>query len=155
MAAQKTQPAAKAAMLIRKPVHEVFEAMVNPAITSQFWFSKGTGRLDKEKKVEWAWEMYGVSQEVTVHQVTPDRSIAFNWGDTDVTITFEPKGDNATFISMEESGWAADDPNLIELIVGQTEGWTLVCASLKAYLEQGVRIKVVEDRHPDLIVKKV
>lgn len=36
MAAQKT-PAAKAAMLIRKPVQEVFEAMVNPDITSQFW----------------------------------------------------------------------------------------------------------------------
>ena len=154
MAAQKTQPAAKAAMLIRKPLHEVFVAMVNPEITSQFWFSKGTGRLDKEKKVKWEWEMYGVSQEVTVQEVIPNRSIAFNWGDTDVTITFEPKGDNATFISMEETGFAADDPDLIEKIVGQTEGWTLVCAAMKAYLEQGVRIKVVEDRHPDLVAKK-
>lgn len=36
---------AKAEMLIRGPVAEVFEAFVNPAITSQFWFSKGSGRL--------------------------------------------------------------------------------------------------------------
>jgi uncharacterized protein YndB with AHSA1/START domain len=34
---------AKAEMLMRKLVAEVFEAFVNPAITSKFWFSKGSG----------------------------------------------------------------------------------------------------------------
>ncbi|EHK53368.1 activator of Hsp90 ATPase 1 family protein [Mesorhizobium alhagi CCNWXJ12-2] len=33
-------------MLIRKPVEEVFEAIVNPDITTKFWFSKGSGRLE-------------------------------------------------------------------------------------------------------------
>jgi uncharacterized protein YndB with AHSA1/START domain len=32
-------PIAEAQMLIRKPVAKVFEAMVDPAITSRFWFS--------------------------------------------------------------------------------------------------------------------
>ena len=32
---------AKAEMLIRKPVAEVFEAFINPDITSKFWFTKG------------------------------------------------------------------------------------------------------------------
>lgn len=157
MAAQKT-PAAKAAMLIRKPVQEVFEAMVNPDITSQFWYSKGTGRLDKEKKVEWIWEMYGAVAVVSVEQVIPNSSVSFSWGAPDIAthvhITFELKDDNATFVSVEETGWDADMPNLIDLIVGQTEGWTLVMASMKAFLEQGVRIKVVEDRHPDLLVSR-
>ena len=49
---------AKAEMLIRKPVVEVFEAFVNPAITSKFWFSKGSGRLQAGKEVTWDWEMY-------------------------------------------------------------------------------------------------
>lgn len=31
-----TKPTAKAEMLIRRPVAEVFEAFVNPAITSKF-----------------------------------------------------------------------------------------------------------------------
>ena len=35
---------AKAEMLIRKPVAEVFEAFVDPAITTQFWFTKSSGR---------------------------------------------------------------------------------------------------------------
>ena len=37
---------AKAQMLIRKPVAQVFEALVEPAITSRFWFSKSSGRLE-------------------------------------------------------------------------------------------------------------
>ena len=37
---------AKAEMLIRKPVAEVFEAFVDPAITSRFWFTRGSGRLE-------------------------------------------------------------------------------------------------------------
>lgn len=42
-------PIAKAEMLIRKPVAEVFEAFVNPAVTAKFWFSKGSGRLEVGK----------------------------------------------------------------------------------------------------------
>ena len=44
-------PSAQTAMLIRKPVAEVFQAFVDPAITSQFWFTKrqrktGSGKTD-------------------------------------------------------------------------------------------------------------
>lgn len=37
---------ARAEMLIRSPVSKVFEAFVNPAITSRFWFSRGSARLE-------------------------------------------------------------------------------------------------------------
>jgi uncharacterized protein YndB with AHSA1/START domain len=33
------------AMLIRRPFAEVFEAFVDPDISSKFWFSKGSSRL--------------------------------------------------------------------------------------------------------------
>lgn len=35
------QVVAKAEMLIRRPIAEVFEAFVDPAITARFWFSRG------------------------------------------------------------------------------------------------------------------
>lgn len=38
---------AEAQMLIRKPVAEVFEAFIDPAITKYFWFTKGSNRLEK------------------------------------------------------------------------------------------------------------
>jgi uncharacterized protein YndB with AHSA1/START domain len=37
-------------MLIRRPVAEVFEAFVDPAVTSRFWFSEGSGRLEPGKR---------------------------------------------------------------------------------------------------------
>jgi uncharacterized protein YndB with AHSA1/START domain len=42
-------PAAKTGMLIRKPVADVFEALINPDITTKFWFTKGSSRLDAGK----------------------------------------------------------------------------------------------------------
>ena len=42
----------KAEMLIRKPVAEVFEAFINPDITSKFWFTKGSERLEAGKQVQ-------------------------------------------------------------------------------------------------------
>ena len=47
-----------AEMLIRKPAAEVFQAFVDPEITSKFWFSRGSGRLEVGKSVRWDWEMY-------------------------------------------------------------------------------------------------
>ena len=44
-----TQNFAKAEMLIRKPVKDVFEAIINPEITTKFSFTKSSGRLDENK----------------------------------------------------------------------------------------------------------
>ncbi len=72
-------PIAKAEMLIRKPVAEVFEAFVNPAITSKFWFSKGGGRLEAGKEVTWDWEMYHFSVSVKVKAVEQNARILVEW----------------------------------------------------------------------------
>ena len=34
---------AKAGMLIRRPVKDVFEAFVDPKITTKFWFTRAAG----------------------------------------------------------------------------------------------------------------
>jgi hypothetical protein len=57
----RAAPIAKAEMLIRRPVAEVFEAFVDPAVTSRFWFTRSTGRLEVGRRVRWDWEMYGRS----------------------------------------------------------------------------------------------
>jgi uncharacterized protein YndB with AHSA1/START domain len=60
------EPIAKAEMLIRKPPSEVFEAFISPAITTKFWFTKSSGRLETGKRVTWEWEMYLFSVQVEV-----------------------------------------------------------------------------------------
>ncbi|PXZ70790.1 polyketide cyclase, partial [Pseudomonas aeruginosa] len=44
------QVVAKAEMLIRRPIAEVFEAFVDPAITARFWYSRGDARLEAGKR---------------------------------------------------------------------------------------------------------
>ena len=79
-APQLTQvPTMKTGMLIRKPAAEVFEAFVNPAITTKFWFTRSSGRLEAGKQVHWAWEMYDISIPVTAKVIEPHRRIVIEW----------------------------------------------------------------------------
>lgn len=55
-------------------VAEVFEAFINPDITTKFWFKKSSGRLEKGKKVTWTWEMYDVNADVIVKDIVPNIS---------------------------------------------------------------------------------
>src|SRR5262245_34230418 len=71
--------AMRTGMLIRKPVAAVFEAFVDPAITSRFWFTKGSARLEAGKRVQWDWEMYGVSVPVSVKAVEANARILIEW----------------------------------------------------------------------------
>jgi uncharacterized protein YndB with AHSA1/START domain len=93
-------PVAEAGMLIRRPVSEVFEAFIDPAITSKFWFTRGSGRLEAGKQVEWDWEMYNVSVQVSVKAVEHNKRILVEWSaygtPTTVEWTFTPQADNTT-----------------------------------------------------------
>ena len=73
---QLTQmPVAKAEMLIRRPVAEVFEAFINPTMTTKFWFTRSSGRLEAGKQVQWDWEMYDVSSQVSVKAIEENKRI--------------------------------------------------------------------------------
>jgi uncharacterized protein YndB with AHSA1/START domain len=85
----KSKVVAKAEMLIRKPVAEVFAAFVDPAITSKFWFTKGSGKLEPGKTVKWDWEMYNVSADVSVTTVEPNKRIVVDWSTHGASTTIE------------------------------------------------------------------
>jgi uncharacterized protein YndB with AHSA1/START domain len=97
-------PIAETGMLIRKPVADVFEAIVNPEITTKFWFTRSSGRLVAGRPVRWDWEMYGVSIEVTATAIEPNRRIVIEWpgysGPTTVEWTFAPLDDGTTFVRV-------------------------------------------------------
>jgi uncharacterized protein YndB with AHSA1/START domain len=101
---------ARAEMLIRRPVSEVFEAFVDPAITSRFWFSRGSARLEAGQSVRWDWEMYGFSADATVKALEPNRSILVEWSaygvPTDIEWVFSARADGTTFVSITNSGFS-------------------------------------------------
>jgi uncharacterized protein YndB with AHSA1/START domain len=139
-------------MLIRRPVADVFEAFADPAITTRFWFTRSSGRLEQGKSLRWDWEMYGHSTQVDVKAIEPDRRILIAWsgpaGATTVEWTFTPRDDGTTFVSIAAELAGSSDELLSEAI-GTTEGFTLVLAGLKALLEHGIEMNLVADRFPD------
>jgi uncharacterized protein YndB with AHSA1/START domain len=148
----KQIPVTRTAMLIRKPVTEVFEAFINPGITTKFWFTKSSGRLEVGKQVEWEWEMYNIAIPVTAKVIEPNKRIVIEWpgytGPTTVEWTFEPQEDGTTFVSITEAGFTGDGDELVKQVTDSTQGFTLVLAGLKALLEHNIRLNLVADRFP-------
>jgi uncharacterized protein YndB with AHSA1/START domain len=149
----KQVPVTRTGMLIRRPAADVFEAFVNPDITTKFWFTKSSGRLDVGKQVEWDWEMYSISIKVTAKAIEPNKRIVIEWpgysGPTVVEWTFSPQKDNTTFVSITEAGFTGDGDELVKQVTDSTQGFTLVLAGLKAFLEHNIRLNLVTDRFPE------
>ena len=151
----KQVPIAKTGMLIRKPVADVFEAFINPDITTKFWFTKSSGRLEVGKQVQWDWEMYGISIPVTAKVIEANKRIVIEWpgygSPTTVEWIFAPQEDGTTFVSITNAGFTGDGDALVKQATDSTQGFSLVLAGLKALLEHNVRLNLVADHHPDAI----
>ena len=143
---------AKAAMLIRKPVGEVFEAFIDPAITTRFWFTKSTGRLEPGKHVTWTWEMYDISIEVEVKEIEVNKRILLDWGNygemTTVEWIFTPYEDGATYVTITNSGFNGDGDKVVRDALDSTGGFTWVLAGLKALLEHDIELNAIADAFP-------
>jgi uncharacterized protein YndB with AHSA1/START domain len=156
---QLTQPpVATTAMLIRKPVAKVFEAFVDPEITTKFWFTRSSGRLEVGKTVRWDWEMYDASTNVTAKVIDPNERIVIEWdgysGRTVVEWKFTSLEDGTTFVTINESGWTGDADDLVKHVANATGGFTWTLAGLKALLEHGIRLNLVADRFPKGIARQ-
>ena len=147
---------ATAGMLIRRPVAEVFEAFANPAVTTRFWFSHGSRRLETGAQVRWEWEMYGVGTDVLVKAIEPGRRILIDWdleAPTEVEWLFEPGDGNRTWVTVENRGFDGTDEEKVARALDSTGGFALVLAGAKTWLEQGIEPGFVLDRHPDAVVE--
>ena len=144
----QTAPVARAQMLIRKPAAEVFEAFVNPTITSRFWFTRGSGRLEQGANVTWHWDMYAASADVTVKSIEQDRRIVVEWP-TPVEWLFTPKSDSTTFVNITASGFNGSDDEKVARAIDSMGGFSLVLAGCKAFLEHGVVLNLVADHNPE------
>ena len=145
-------PVAETAMLIRRPVSEAFEAFVNPEITSRFWFTKGSARLEAGKQVQWDWEMYNHPLQVIVKTIEENKRIVIDWGTagkfTTVEWVFKSRSDGTTFVSVTNSDFAGNGDEVVKEALGSTEGFTIVLAAAKAFLEQHLSLNLVADRFP-------
>jgi uncharacterized protein YndB with AHSA1/START domain len=148
-------PSVRVGLLVRTSADHAFEALRDPAITTRFWYTKSTGPMVPAATLRWEWEMYGASTEVVVGVVEVNRRIAFRWNNqdpevaTDVEFRFDDRGADGTYVEIIETGFRGDGDALVDLVRASTEGFTFVLSALKAFLEHGLVLHVIEDAHPD------
>jgi len=147
-------PSVDVGMLIRRPPHEVFEAMADPSVTTRFWFTKSSGRMAEDAELTWEWEMYHASAKVRVNEVQPGRRIRFSWDGYDpahpttVEFQFIPYENDATYLRITESGFTGDDDAKVRQALDSTAGFTFLLSSLRAALEHDATLRVTMDAHP-------
>jgi len=146
-------PVARTEMLIRRPVQEVFQAFVDPAVTANFWFTRASGSLIQGESVKWYWDMYGVSADVSVIAIDENRRILIHWP-TPVEWEFSPRGDDATMVTITASGVIGTDDEQVASAIDSIGGFSFTLAACKAWLEHSIHLNLVLDQNPDHHVKR-
>ena len=143
----KKPPVARATMLIHRPVEEVFNAFIDPSVTTKFWFSRSSGPLKVGETITWYWDHYEVSGEVLVKAIEKNQRIQIEWP-TPVEWQFTSQDDDKTFVSIVASGFTGSDDEKVEQALDSTEGFNLVISACKALLEHGIQLNLVTDKCP-------
>ncbi len=145
----------KTQMLIRRPVAQVFEAFVDPQITTKFWITLSSGRLELGKKVHWDWEMFGVGDDLTVKEFEENKRILVEWDNDPTTVEwrFESREDGTTLVKISNWGFPDNCDEALPLAIDSKGGYAMVLAGLKAWLEHGIELNLVRDQFPEGCLK--
>ena len=146
---------AESQMKIRKPAEAVFQAFIDPEITKNFWFTHGSGKLEKGKTVTWKWEMYNISTKVVVKELEPNKKIVIDWDDPPTTVEFHFRSlsDGSTYVYIKNYGFNKSGDDLIGAIKDSTGGFTTVLDGLKAYLEHQLNLNLILDKFPKEVMQ--
>jgi uncharacterized protein YndB with AHSA1/START domain len=134
----------KTAIQIIKPVHEVFEAIVDPDKMSNYFISNGSGRMEEGKEITWQFPEFDTKSPIRVGTIEKDKYISFYWVmdgvELFVEITLSHIEDDATLVKVTEKSMPNNEAG-IKWLMGNTEGWANFLACLKAYLEYGINLR--------------
>jgi uncharacterized protein YndB with AHSA1/START domain len=129
---------------ISKPIHEVFEAIVNPEKMSNYFISSASSQLEEGKTIIWRWDDVGAELPITVKKVDKNNFISFLWSasgiKTSVEINLTSLNDDTTLVIVHEDGWESDEEG-IKRFGQQTQGWVDMGTCLQAYLEFGINLR--------------
>lgn len=133
-----------AGIQIQKPVHEVFEAIVNPEGMTNYWISKSSGRMEQGATLMWGFPEMDMEFPVRIGKIIKNELATFYWDAEDgnelkVELRLTPyKGD--TIVNVTEGTMENNEAGLAWL-KGNTEGWANFLASMKAWLDHGIHLR--------------
>ena len=142
---------AKARILVRRPRDEVFDAFADPAIMGKFWFRREDRGLREGDRITWfvGDEPNAFEIEVRVKSIERPSKILIEWGEGDrfttVSWTLDEHEPDVTRLVIEERGFIGSRDEVVAQALDSTGGFNQVVVALKALLEHGSTINVVDD----------
>lgn len=140
------EPAFHVQLKIRKPVAEVFAAVVDADQLSSYFVQTASGPLVAGATVQWSFAEVPEAFDVVVHEVARDTRIVFEWpaasGDyqTRVEMTFTAIDERNTMVRVSESGWGPDAAGL-KASYDNASGWMHMLCCMKARLEYDINLR--------------
>ncbi|BBJ31332.1 hypothetical protein RAS_04410 [Rickettsia asiatica] len=99
--------------------------------------------------------MYGFSAQVNVQEIKKNKKILIEWDayktPTLVEWQFTSISSGETFVTITNNSFIGDGNEVVEQAISSTEGFTLVLAEAKAFLEHNIILNLVIDRFPKKI----
>lgn len=134
----------KVELQVSKPAEEVFEAIVDPAKMSNYFISKGSGRMEDGREIIWKFPEFKFEFPVRVKETRNSEYVSFYWDIEDkellVEITLKSLGKDKTLVTVTEKGMQNDEKG-VKWLQGNTAGWANFLACLKAWLEYGINLR--------------
>jgi uncharacterized protein YndB with AHSA1/START domain len=137
--------AIKTAIQIQKSPDQVFEAIADPGKMSNYFISKGSGRMEEGVQIFWKFPEFDFEFPIRVGRMVPGKYISYYW-EVDhtellVEISLEPVSTGNTLVTVTEKSMKNDEAG-INWLKQNTEGWANFLACLKAYLDHGINLRV-------------
>jgi uncharacterized protein YndB with AHSA1/START domain len=137
---------AQVQLKVRKPVAQVFDAVVDHRKLAGYFIEIGSGPLATGATVTWKFPELDEAFPVVVREVVPHERLAFEWGsatgggDNRVEFVFKPMNGEETMVEVTESGWPDTDEG-VKASQGNAGGWMFMLSALKGYLEYGINLR--------------
>ncbi|RFS26588.1 ATPase [Chitinophaga silvatica] len=133
------------AMQISKPIHEVFESIIDPQKMSGYFISKGSDVMSAGKTIKWQFPEFDDEFNIKVLAIKEDEQVTFQWEgakghQTEVNITLSSRPGNATLINLTE-GKLDNNAEGIKWLNSNAFGWSNFLSCMKAYLEYNINLR--------------
>ena len=142
---------AKAQTIVRADPAAVFNAFADGQTMSKFWFDRTDDRLMADARVNWyvgkGEDAFAIN--VFVKHLLEPEIIVIEWGvdgqTTQVTWDLQRTESGDTHLTITEEGFSGTQEEIVAQALDSTAGFNQVIIALKALLEHGASINVVED----------
>jgi uncharacterized protein YndB with AHSA1/START domain len=140
------EPKFQVQLKIRKPVAEVFDAVVDPKKISGYFVQNASAPLVAGTTVKWRFAEVPGEHDVVVREVVQNERLVLEWGaseggyNTRIEMAFKPLDAGNTMVQISESGFR-DTPAGVKSSYGNAGGWMHMMCCLKGYLEYGINLR--------------